>query len=685
MSSQNQYLTVSKFNLRVKRFLEKQDDFKEVHIKGEVTEISNNSSGHIYFSLKDRNSLVECVIYQWNRKNIGFKIKNGMKLFVIANVIFYRPKAKFELDIVEAVEDGVGQLYVKFKQLKEKLLNEGLFSEEHKKALPEFAKSIGVITSKDGKAIRDILRNINQNWPFCDVILFPSLVQGSAASKQLTRQVKLADSYGLDVLIIGRGGGSIEDLWCFNDEALVRTIFNINTPIISAFGHESDDTLCDLVSDVSASTPTMAASLAVNNKDEISSTVNNYNHRLITFMSSRLNNHKREFNYILSKQLFTDASYIYSSKKDDFTDLKNRFKYSSGEFVSSRRNMLTKIKSSYVIRHPLKMQVDSSTHKLNELQSHLIKSMNNIIKTNRYNLDKSTKYFKFLSDKLMQSKKYNLMNIKSSYVIQNPCRIQLNHSLTNLNSSKQSIVNFTRQNINSNKNDFSKLTSRFKYSSNEIISSKRSTLNKIKSSYVFRNPCKIQFGVAKINLDNAEVSIVDETLSIIKTNRINLDNIVSEFKFSSNKIISNENYRLNKIKSSYAIQNPLKIQLTGAKNDLASSKEDIIKLTNKKVKSSNADFINILNNNVLKNPHIILNKKTENLNKIKDEKIIKNPYLILNEYEQKLTFIKDKLDKQEEILKLQKDKEKQKSMYIKIIIAIIIILIIMLLIIIGGI
>lgn len=167
-------------------FLEKQSDFQEIYIKGEVTDLSISKSNHIYFSLKDKNSLIKCVVYSYRRKNIAFKIKNGMKLLIIAKLIIYQPEAKLELDVLEAVEDGLGQLYIKFQQLKEKLLKEGLFDQKHKKPLPEFPKSIGVITSKEGKVIYDILNKINQKWPFCEVIIFPSQVQGPNAPKQLT-------------------------------------------------------------------------------------------------------------------------------------------------------------------------------------------------------------------------------------------------------------------------------------------------------------------------------------------------------------------------------------------------------------------------------------------------------------------------------------------------------------------
>ena len=685
MTSQNQYLSVYQFNKNMEHYFNKNPNFKKVYIKGEVSGIFTSSFGHSYFTLKDKHSEVPCVIYKRFRKNVDFKIKNGMKLLLIANVNVYVPKGKYQLDVRDAVEDGLGRLFVKYQQLKEKLSNEGLFKSDYKKAIPNFAKSVGVVSSREGSVIHDIIKTVNKQWPFCEIILFPSQVQGAAASKQLIKQIRLADSFDLDVLIIARGGGSIEDLWCFNDEDLVRTVFKTNTPIISAIGHESDVTLCDLVADKRASTPTMAANLAINSKDKISSQVSHFNVRLLNFMSSKLNNHRKEFEYMLSKNLFCDSSYIYSSKKSDFDNLASRFKYSSDEFLSSKRIMLNKITSSYVIRNPCKMQINSSKYKLSELHSRLIKAMDSIIKSNRHNLDKTAKDFEFLSDKFIQNRKFKLNSIKSSYAIQNPCRIQLNQLKLNLFSSKDNIVNLTNQKFQKSENDFINLKSRFNYSSVELITSKSNSLNKITSSYVIRNPCKMQLEKLQINLNNAKANLIDGTLLVIKTNKFNLDKIVNEFRFTSNKFISAQNFRLNNIKSSYVIQSPCKIQFDKSDALLTSKKEDIIRLFNQKVKTERNDFNNMLKNNLFKNPEIILNHKYDDLNQIKDNNIFKNPYLILDKYKNQLNTLKEKLDKQDEILKLKKEQQRQKSNYIKIIIVIVIILIIMLLLIVGGI
>ena len=352
--TQNQYLSVSQFNKKMKLFFDNEPSFKEVHVKGEVSGPYTSARGHFYFTLKDKSSVVSCIVYQWFRKNIDFEIKDGMKLLVIANVGVYPPHGKYQLDVRLATEDGLGKLYVKLQQLKEKLTKEGLFDKEHKKPLPEYPKRIGVVTSKGGSVIHDILKTVRENWPYCEVILFPSAVQGANAKNELIKQIRKADSFNLDVLIVGRGGGSLEDSWSFNEESVVRTVFECNTPVISAIGHEDDVTLTDLVADIRASTPTMAASFAIKNKEEVLNNINHLNMRLISFMSSKLDEYKKQFGYMLSKPLFVDKTYVYGSKKSDFDGLQNRFYLTSNDMINSRRVMLDKITSEYVIRHPCK-------------------------------------------------------------------------------------------------------------------------------------------------------------------------------------------------------------------------------------------------------------------------------------------------------------------------------------------
>ena len=538
-------------------FFQKDSTFKEVYVKGEVSGVSISSLGHMYFKLKDKKSVVPCIIQRKNRRGIDFEIVDGMKLLVIADVSVYLYHGKYQLDIFDVAEDGLGRLYVKFQQLREKLNDEGLFNDDFKKPLPNFAKRIGVVTSKEGSVIHDIIRTINQKWPYCEILVFPSQVQGASATKQLIKQIKSADSYNLDVLIVARGGGSIEDLWSFNEEPLVRCIFNCNTPVISGIGHEGDVTLCDLVSDVSASTPTMAANFAINDKEKISNQVNNYNVRLITFMSSKIDDYKKQFNYMVSKQLFKDSNYIYDSKEKDFNSLCSRFEYNSNMLITSKKNMFNKIISSYVIRHPCKMQIDSSKAKLNELQKRLIDAADLILKRNRDDLDKTIEEFKFSSKNYLSNQKSRLDTIKNSYSIQNPCKMKLDKYNSDLDISKDKITKSIRYKLDSKLKDFENLLNR----------------------NLFRNPSLIYESKSQ-ELNLLTNQFLNKSNEIILTNSYMLDSIKNENVIKNPDIILKTEYdNLEKIKEKQIIKNPYMI-LDKYNQRLDVSKQKLDKINN---------------------------------------------------------------------------------------------------------
>ena len=676
-------MSVTILNRKIELFFIQNSEFREVHVKGEVSGLKISQSGHIYFNLKDKRSYVPCIIYRGNRRNIDFEIKEGMKLFVIANVGVYRPHGKYQLEIFDVAEDGLGKLYIKFQQLKEKLSNEGLFNNDLKKPLPNFAKRIGVITSKEGSVIHDMIRTINQKWPYCELLLFPSQVQGSFATKQLIKQIKLADSYNLDLLIVARGGGSIEDLWCFNEESLVRCIFECNTPVISGIGHEDDITLCDLVSDVSASTPTMAANFAINDKNNISNQVNNCKYRLMDFISSKIQDYKKQYKYMLSKQLFKDSNFIYNSKVNDFNNLCGRFEYNSKMLITSKKNMLNEITSSYVIRHPCKIQVDSSRTKLNDLQKRLINAINLTIKSNKINLDKASDEFKFSSNNYLSSQKNRLNSIKNSYSIQNPCKIKLDKYYSDLNVLQDKLIKSINYKLDTSTKDYENLLNR----------------------NLFKNPTLIYDNKSK-NLNELSTQFLNKSNEIILTNSYRLDsiknnnfiknpNVIFKTKFDDlnvleDKLIKSIRYKVDLSQKDYVnllnrnlFKNPCLIY--------ESKYQDFKVLTNKFLNKSNELILtnsyrlnSIKNENVIKNPNIILKTKSDNLEKIKGKQIIKNPYMILNNYNQRLNVSKQKLDKINNVLILKKEQEKQKTTYRIIIIAMVIIVIIIIFILING-
>ena len=260
-------LSVSQINFYIKSIIENDGSLQFVLVTGEISNLTvHQRSGHIYLSLKDSNSVISAVMFAGNARRLKFRLENGMKVICRGRISVYEPSGRYQLYIEDMQPDGVGALTLAFEQLKKSLAQKGLFDNAHKKPLPKFPKTIGVITSPTGAAVQDITNIIRRRFPSADIVLAPVLVQGESAPEQLVRAVnKFSASKIADVIIIGRGGGSAEDLWAFN------AVYNCETPIISGVGHETDFTVCDFVADVRASTPSAAAELAVPDRQELMS------------------------------------------------------------------------------------------------------------------------------------------------------------------------------------------------------------------------------------------------------------------------------------------------------------------------------------------------------------------------------------------------------------------------------
>ena len=261
--SEERYLTVTALTKYIKYKFDHDHHLEEVLLEGEISNFKHNSRGHFYFTLKDENSQISATMFASYASKVKFEPENGMKVFVKGKVTVYEPSGTYQINVTEIKNDGIGDLYLAYEKLKKELAEKGLFNEEHKKNLPRFPKTIGVITSPTGAAIRDIINTISRRYPLCQVILYPAIVQGDDAKDNIVAQIKKAnfDNYA-DVLIVGRGGGSIEDLWAFNEPIVAYAIYDSKIPVISAVGHEIDFTIADFVADKRAATPTAAAELA---------------------------------------------------------------------------------------------------------------------------------------------------------------------------------------------------------------------------------------------------------------------------------------------------------------------------------------------------------------------------------------------------------------------------------------
>lgn len=295
-------ISVSELNNYIKNMFDTSRFLSSVTVKGEISNFTYHRSGHLYFSLKDGESQIKAVMFRSSAAKLKFMPESGMKVIAHGAVSVFTRDGAYQLYVSSIQPDGIGALYLAYEQLKEKLLAEGLFEEEHKKPLPPFPERIGVITSPTGAAVRDIINVVGRRFPMAKIYLYPALVQGAGSEDSLIRGLDYLDRSGLaDVIIIGRGGGSIEDLWSFNSEKLARRIFDAKTPVISAVGHETDFTICDFVSDLRAPTPSAAAELAVPDIRELYMRLDAYSGRAASSLERRLERSEERFATLRSK------------------------------------------------------------------------------------------------------------------------------------------------------------------------------------------------------------------------------------------------------------------------------------------------------------------------------------------------------------------------------------------------
>lgn len=262
MMRKNVY-SVGQVNTYIKNMFQQDYLLNRLYVKGEVSNCKYHTSGHIYFSLKDETGTIACVMFAAQRCNMTFRLAEGQRVIVLGSVRVYERDGKYQLYANEIVLDGVGALYERFQALKNELEEMGMFALEYKKRIPMYCQRVGVVTAPTGAAVRDIINIARRRNPYVQLILYPALVQGEMAAPSIVRGIEALDAMGLDVLIVGRGGGSLEDLWAFNEESVARAIFDCRTPVISAVGHETDTTIADYVADLRAPTPSAAAELAV--------------------------------------------------------------------------------------------------------------------------------------------------------------------------------------------------------------------------------------------------------------------------------------------------------------------------------------------------------------------------------------------------------------------------------------
>lgn len=336
----NSVYTVSQANQYIKNMFNQDFLLNNISVRGEVSNCKYHSSGHIYFSIKDRNGLLSCVMFAGKKRGLDFKMEEGNKVIVSGNINVYERDGKYQLYADKIEKEGTGDLYKRFIELKNELEEMGMFSDEYKKEIPKYSMNVGIVTASTGAAIQDIINISKRRNPYIKLVLYPAIVQGDGAADTIVNGIRCLDSKNLDVIIVGRGGGSIEDLWAFNEEKVARAIFECNTPVISAVGHETDYTIADYVADMRAPTPSAAAELVVFEYNKLCEKISSYEENMRYRIDIKIRNYRNTVNDLLWKLNKMSPANNIQSKRQRLADLEIRLYDSINRKTSERRHQL---------------------------------------------------------------------------------------------------------------------------------------------------------------------------------------------------------------------------------------------------------------------------------------------------------------------------------------------------------
>lgn len=376
----NPYLTVQALTKYVKRKFDADPHLRNVYVKGELSNVKHHPSGHIYFTLKDERSRIQTAMFRSSATKLKFRPENGMNVLITGDVTVYEANGQYQLYAQTMQPDGIGALYLAYEQLKEQLEKEGLFNEKWKNPLPLFPTEIGVITAQSGAAIQDVCSTIARRYPLAKIKLFPVIVQGAQAAPSIVEAIEQANRYeSIDVLIVGRGGGSIEDLWAFNEEAVARAIFSSRIPIISAVGHETDTTIADFVSDRRAPTPTAAAELAVPAREELIKRIMDYKRYIYRSLFQKIKNEKERLLTLQSAYPLQFPERLYRPFSERLIDFDSRLMRSSQNITAKRKSELIRLNSMLNSYSPLQ-QVNRYANEVTSLTGRLERSMQHHIR-----------------------------------------------------------------------------------------------------------------------------------------------------------------------------------------------------------------------------------------------------------------------------------------------------------------
>lgn len=403
------YLSVFELNKIIKNVFESDPYFNRVYVKGEISNFKKQlPSGHCYFTIKDKDSRMNTVMFNGKASRLKFEPKDGDSVLITGKISVYEANGNYQLYVDTMELDGAGDLFKKYLELKDKLEKEGLFRSNIKKEIPKFPNKIGVVTASTGAAVRDIITTIKRRYPIAEIYVFPSLVQGSGAKEDIAKNIELANTYPLDTLIVGRGGGSIEDLWAFNEPEVIYAIYNSKIPVISAVGHEIDFTISDFVADLRAATPTAAAELATPNINDLNIYIDANINKASNLIENIIINYKNKLNKYKTSYVLKNPMNMYEVKKNNLKNTKSRLNTIIGMLIKDYKTDLNILKNSHILKNPNRLYLNYKSNLDKTIEKLTLLDPMNSLKRGYSVLKKDNTYISSVKDIV----KTDLINIK---------------------------------------------------------------------------------------------------------------------------------------------------------------------------------------------------------------------------------------------------------------------------------
>lgn len=423
----HEYLSISQINQFIKMVFDNNSYLQKVYLKGEISNFKRHTSGHLYLTLKDEEARISAIMFRSMAAKLNFVPEDGMNVLVEGRISVYPAGGNYQIYIDKMEQDGLGNLYIEFEKLKKKLQQEGLFDPMHKQELPKFPRRIGIVTAPTGAAIKDILSTIQRRFPICETILFSSLVQGASAKEDIVKNIRLANTYDIDLLIVGRGGGSIEDLWAFNEEVVARAIYESKIPIISAVGHEVDVTIADFVADKRAPTPTGAAEMAVPTIAEVESLFAAKKMEVSNLFLNRLAEKKHQLKKLADSFILKNPMVLYDVKIQKLDNLIERLQSSVTTYFEEKKQKFIQLKAHYILQNPV-IIYESQLNKVKTEQALLQKNIKTILLKKQNDLAFIVQTLKLVNPLNILDKGYSLVK-KDGHILKNSSNIKVEDQL----------------------------------------------------------------------------------------------------------------------------------------------------------------------------------------------------------------------------------------------------------------